>query len=617
MLTKKFYVLLAALFVFSLSLINPHTTHASYLDTSFGTDGKVLIELGGDSIARGFAVQADGKILTAGSVNGDWVITRHTDDGTLDTSFGVSGKVIKDFGSNDMIWSLIVQPDGKIVVGGYAQPGSAVVWTLGRYNTDGSPDINFGVDGFVTTSFEGSNESVAARLVLQSDGKIVAAGYNDAGNAIVARYNSNGALDTAFGIDGIVATPGGTWTGIALQANDNKIVTAGTYNSGPWLARFNTDGSLDTSFAGIGFMTDTGGEGNHNIAVQQDGKIITIGTTGGISGGNTILFRYNSDGSRDVSFSGDGYEEFSLNGFMGSHVLLLPNDKIVLEGAMIVDNSRKFAFAGITGSGSLDQTFGDNGTIAVDMGTSSDQWIQFGSLDSQGRILGVGGVSNGSYYDIGITRIAHFYSVTTNFNSSADTYVRGGSDNRNHGGGAFMRLQSSGPNRSLVRFDQSALQTAIGDAEVLSAKLRVTIVDNANNWGTTGRTIDVHRLISDWVEGDGLETNYRGTGSGATWECAIDSNIANQSKNCSGTTEWEMGNGTKPWILTATDTETITNNQTGVVEFDVTADVQAFMNGTSNNGWVIKKTAEGSNGQVSFGTKESISVPQLVITYQP
>lgn len=211
--------------------------------------------------------------------------------------------------------------------------------------------------------------------------------------------------------------------------------------------------------------------------------------------------------------------------------------------------------------------------------------------------------------------------ITTTFDSSADTYVKRGNDNRNTGAGTFMRVQSSRDNRSLVRFDQSAMQSEIGNKQVLSAKLRVTITDNGNNWGTTGRTIDVHRLISNWAEGNGTE-NDRGSGNGATWSCAIDSLIENQTKNCSGTTEWEMGQpnnpAVHPWVQTASATQNITNSQSGVVEFDVTADVANFLSSTNQNyGWIIKKTAEGQSGQVSFGTKESSSVPQLVVTYQP
>ena len=211
--------------------------------------------------------------------------------------------------------------------------------------------------------------------------------------------------------------------------------------------------------------------------------------------------------------------------------------------------------------------------------------------------------------------------VTISFNPSADSYVRNGQANQNEGGGQFIQIQASGNNRGLLRFDQYQLQKQIGNHQVLSAKLRMTITDNGNNWSQNGRTVDVHRLISDWVEGNGTE-NDRGTGSGATWNCAIDSDIHNTLKNCSGATEWEMGQpnnpSVHPWIETASATQTINNNQSGIVEFDVTTDVTEFLQGPSSNyGWIMKKTDEGQPGQVSFGSRESGSIPQLVITYQP
>jgi hypothetical protein len=202
----------------------------------------------------------------------------------------------------------------------------------------------------------------------------------------------------------------------------------------------------------------------------------------------------------------------------------------------------------------------------------------------------------------------------------ADTYVRSGQSNHNQGGSQFMQIQSSGSNRGLVRFDQGSLQSMVGGGTVLSAKLRLTITDNGDNWGATGRTVDVHRLLSDWAEGNGTE-NDRGTGTGATWSCVIDNLIQNQAKDCSGSSQWEMGQpnnpSVHPWFATPTATQTINNGQSGVVEYDVTGDVQAFLSGAhANYGWLIKKTNEGQNGQVSFGTRESQFAPELVITYQ-
>jgi protocatechuate 3,4-dioxygenase beta subunit len=210
---------------------------------------------------------------------------------------------------------------------------------------------------------------------------------------------------------------------------------------------------------------------------------------------------------------------------------------------------------------------------------------------------------------------------TFTLSPTGDAYVRSGQSDHNQGGSQFMQIQSSGGNRGLVRFDQSALQASVGSGTVLSAKLRLRITDNADNWGPTGRPVDVHRLLRDWAEGNGTEDS-RGTGSGATWNCAVDSLIQNQATNCAGTTAWEMGQpnnpAVHPWASTATASQNITNGQSGVVEYDVTADVAAFVNGTqANYGWLVKKTNEGQNGQVSFGTRESAFGAELVITFQP
>lgn len=203
----------------------------------------------------------------------------------------------------------------------------------------------------------------------------------------------------------------------------------------------------------------------------------------------------------------------------------------------------------------------------------------------------------------------------------SDSYIKQGSQNENEGASSFIRLQSTGHNRGMVKFDEGQIQAAVGNSQNYTAKLQFTITDNGNNWGTNGRTIEAHRLIQDWLEGngfiDGNSPSNRGTGSGITWNCSIDSNIANQNNDCSGTTVWNMENTASwPFLSTPTDTKLITNNQTGVVEFDVTSDVHAFVDGVSQNyGWLLKKTDEGANGKILFGSKESTISPKLIITF--
>jgi len=169
----------------------------------------------------------------------------------------------------------------------------------------------------------------------------------------------------------------------------------------------------------------------------------------------------------------------------------------------------------------------------------------------------------------------------------------------------ILRLRASGNNRALLRLDSAAVATAVGSGTVTSARLEPTIVLNADNWGATGRTIDLHRLTQAWTE------------AGATWNCGDDLDPGNQKPDCP-LTAWEMGGaGPHPWIATPTATRLITNGLQGVITFDVTADVQAMLGAGSHPGWILKKTEEGPSGRVEFGSRESATPPRLVLEIQP
>ncbi|MDX1394763.1 MAG: DNRLRE domain-containing protein [Gemmatimonadota bacterium] len=192
---------------------------------------------------------------------------------------------------------------------------------------------------------------------------------------------------------------------------------------------------------------------------------------------------------------------------------------------------------------------------------------------------------------------------------SADTYLKQGSPNKNQGSEAFLRIRQSGKNRALVHWDQAAMQTAVGDGYLLSARLELEISDNGNNWGTTGRPIAVHLMTQSWTE------------VGATWNCADDVDTSNQAPDCAGD-EWEMGKPNQPelhpWVAEATDEAVIEKFQTGVVEFDVTDDLRGFLDGTvENHGWLIRKVNEGQSGRIEFHSGETASPPRLVLEVEP
>ena len=265
----------------------------------FGTaDGKITTQItGGNADGTSMTVQSDGKILVGGYVgNGttdDFALTRYNTDGTLDTSFSEDGLVTTDFaGANDRAFSMIVQPDGKILMTGYTHIGGNYDFALVRYNLDGSLDTTFDGDGKLTTAISAGDDN-AFSIALQPDSKIVVAGgflNNSNSDFAVVRYNSNGSLDTSFDTDGKLTTDfGGNDLGHSvIVQDDGKILVAGSYIIGSGsnysdfaIARYNADGSLDISFSGDGKYTAnfTSADIAYDVALQKDGKILIAGQT--------------------------------------------------------------------------------------------------------------------------------------------------------------------------------------------------------------------------------------------------------------------------------------------------------------------------------------------------
>ena len=157
-----------------------------HLDSTFGNNGTVVVSVGtDDDEAHAMALQADGKIVLAGRAQGaanrDFAVARFNANGTIDNSFGTGGKVITPLGTgNDDAYAVVVQPSGRIIVGGEARtPGSD--FGLLRYLPSGVLDSTFGNGGKVITNVDPGPDAVFG-LVLQSDGKIVAAGYSKSGS---------------------------------------------------------------------------------------------------------------------------------------------------------------------------------------------------------------------------------------------------------------------------------------------------------------------------------------------------------------------------------------------------------------------------------------------------
>jgi uncharacterized delta-60 repeat protein len=328
------------------------TESSDTLDASFGTGGKVTTDFAGlDDGANSVAVQLNGKIVAAGDAStgdgSDFALARYNRDGTLDASFGTGGKVTTDFAdSDDFATSVTILLTGKIVAAGSAFTGAVSDFALARYNGDGTLDASFGTGGKVTTDFAGSDD-FANSVAVQLNGKIVVAGNTSAGTGsdfALARYNSDGTLDTSFGTGGKVTTDfaglDDRANSVALQLNGKIIVAgfAGTGDSSDFaLAHYNSNGTLNASFGTGGKVTTDFASSDdfaNSVAMQLNGKIVVAGNTFTATGNDFALARYNRDGTLDASFGTGGKVTTGFAGFesVANSIAVQLNGKIVAAG---------------------------------------------------------------------------------------------------------------------------------------------------------------------------------------------------------------------------------------------------------------------------------------------
>jgi uncharacterized delta-60 repeat protein len=392
---------------------------AGDLDPTFGSGGKVFTDFGNtrDSAGRAVAIQPDGKIVVAGfshirgTYDDDFALARYNRDGSLDESFGSGGKVLTDFGvgTSQQAHALAIEPDGRIVAAGWSLVSGSFHFALARYNRHGSLDQSFGSGGKVLTDI-GPFGGTAQAVAIQPNGKIVAAGDNISGFALV-RYNADGSLDSTFGSDGKVFTDlgyGSSASSVAIEPN-GKIVAAGEGITGDGcypdnfcfdfgLVRYNRDGTLDQSFGSGGkVFTDFGESFDHalNMTTEPGGKIVAAGESYATGSDDFALARYNRDGTLDQSFGSGGkvLTDFASGSYdQAWAVTRAPNGRLVaagIGGFPIETGNFDAALARYNRDGSLDQTFGSGGKVLIDVGFGAD-YVFDAAIDHRGRIVAVG-----------------------------------------------------------------------------------------------------------------------------------------------------------------------------------------------------------------------------------
>lgn len=371
--------------------------------------------------------------------------------GVLDTRFGNNGTVTTAIGGTGIneARAVAIQVDNKIVVAGYA-PAPLVGGahpTLARYNTGGTLDTTFSIDGIVTTVVNPAKIEYATAVAIQPDGKILVAGYNNTGgstpgNFVLVRYTANGVEDIAFdgdgNTDGIITTAiqGSPYDfseahAIALQP-DGKIVLAGTSSDGAnydaALVRYNTDGSPDTTFDtggnSDGIVITPGGDGTiRAVALQPDGKILVAGgLSGGVTGNDIVVQRYTSGGVLDTTFSGDGIASFDIgtNSADDAYALAVqPDGMILVAGSTDSGGTTDFVLLRLDDTGALDAAFDTDGIVITDFPITSsgpNDVVKSVVVQPDGKILVGGDVQA----DAVTTTIRNFALARYNSDGSLD-----------------------------------------------------------------------------------------------------------------------------------------------------------------------------------------------------
>jgi uncharacterized delta-60 repeat protein len=359
------------------------------VDTSFN-GGPQLTSVGdGEDYAFAMAVAPDGKVVTVGRTatnagGTDIAITRHLRDGTLDATFGQGGKVVTAIAPGrgaDEARAVLVEPDGKIVIGGYTDAtGTNKDFLVARYNVDGSLDAGFGNGGRTITDIGHGTDQVYA-LARQADGKIVAGGsaafaQTTGQDFALMRYDSHGVPDAGFGTNGIVTTAIDTFGAnelvyaIVLQpvGGETRIVAVG--GEGTFIAaRYTAGGQLDASFGNGGkvralFQSVIGSA--ESVTLTADNKLVIAGHIGH----EFSLVQLNVDGQLDTSFGNGGrvVTPVSATNWDEATAVVRQADGKLLVGGWVYDGvstNGNFVVLRYNADGSPDAGFGSAGRVVT------------------------------------------------------------------------------------------------------------------------------------------------------------------------------------------------------------------------------------------------------------
>ena len=392
------------------------------LDLSFGDQGKKIITAGtGNAFGQGIVISDDGKILIAGiasnGTDNDFVLMRLFSDGNVDPEFGDNGEVFTDFaGLTDIAESIAVDSLDRIVVAGTTDSGDGFWFAVARYWPDGQPDSTFGVNGRVMIQV--GITAFCKAVVIQPDQKILLGGYatNPASGTnefTLVRLDSNGKPDDTFGDQGIVLTNleiGAAVANALTIQPDGKIVQAGqalrdaTFRWEIAIVRYHDDGSLDASWDedGIAFTSIPNVDATINtIAIKSNNKIIVGGYSGTAPSNNLFLVaRYETSGVPDLLFGDHGIiiNSFGAQDNQITDLVLQPDGHIIVAGSSLSGIGDRFSIARLDNGGDLDASFGNGGVVITPIGANAG--IGAIALQNDGKLVVVGESFSTPRFDI-------------------------------------------------------------------------------------------------------------------------------------------------------------------------------------------------------------------------
>jgi uncharacterized delta-60 repeat protein len=501
------------------------------LDLSFDSDGMLKTDLSSHvDIAYDVAIDANDKIVLVGSTSdasgSDYVLLRYNTDGSLDSSFDGDGNIIADFGTDyDYASRIALQSSGKIVIAGASKTSNDNIdFALARYDINGSIDSSFGTSGKVVKSVK--DIDILSDMKLQSD-KIIIGGHTsdvgiiDGSNNTLLRYTQDGVLDTTFNSTGVINGTIFSYGGFYIGINNNKITimnsNAGAMPDEVHIARYLNDGSLDNSFGNNGkvsldmdvnriymsaFVFDTSNnmiigssiphnikkttQGNfynfvknmdfyligilndgslkstfgsdgvvytniyssrdwaHDIVVDIDGEIYV----GGTSDGDFAVVKFGNDGFVDINFAQEGVAVYDIDSGTNDDLkaLALQSDrKIIAVGysEYRATGMSDFALQRFYSNGDLDSNFGIDGTVTTDFGSSYDAAYAV-ALQNDGKIVVVGQSADSGYNDINVIVARYLSDGTLDTTFNGNGWVNTDIDSGSIDGGVDVKVQDNG-----------------------------------------------------------------------------------------------------------------------------------------------------------------------------